>query len=182
MCISVYSEEEARTQTQLKNSKQTQMSAQGEGGGAGGSGGGGAGSDGGGNAGQSSTGSGTVAVTNGGNSSAKNQLPLTPRFTAEEKEVLYTLFHLHEEVIDIKHRKKQRNKYSVRETWDKIVKDFNSHPHVSAMRNIKQIQKFWLNSRCEIVFMWLENVARVVQVPQFPPQQNLAFNSLSCYL
>lgn len=79
--------------------------------------------------------------------SSKGQLPLTPRFTAEEKEVLYTLFHLHEEVIDIKHRKKQRNKYSVRETWDKIVRDFNSHPHVSAMRNIKQIQKFWLNSR-----------------------------------
>jgi len=76
---------------------------------------------------------------------------LIPRFTAEEKEVLYTLFHLHEEVIDIKHRKKQRNKYSVRETWDKIVKDFNSHPHVSAMRNIKQIQKFWLNSRCDMV-------------------------------
>lgn len=93
---------------------------------------------------------------NGGNSggnngstasSSKGQLPLTPRFTAEEKDVLYTLFHLHEEVIDIKHRKKQRNKYSVRDTWDKIVRDFNSHPHVSAMRNIKQIQKFWLNSR-----------------------------------
>lgn len=80
-------------------------------------------------------------------SSSKGQLPLTPRFTAEEKDVLYTLFHLHEEVIDIKHRKKQRNKYSVRDTWDKIVRDFNSHPHVSAMRNIKQIQKFWLNSR-----------------------------------
>lgn len=79
--------------------------------------------------------------------SSKGQLPLTPRFTAEEKDVLYTLFHLHEEVIDIKHRKKQRNKYSVRDTWDKIVRDFNSHPHVSAMRNIKQIQKFWLNSR-----------------------------------
>lgn len=88
-------------------------------------------------------------ANNGGStaSSSKGQLPLTPRFTAEEKDVLYTLFHLHEEVIDIKHRKKQRNKYSVRDTWDKIVRDFNSHPHVSAMRNIKQIQKFWLNSR-----------------------------------
>lgn len=88
-----------------------------------------------------------MVVTNGGSGGNKSQLPLTPRFTAEEKDVLYGLFHLHEEVIDIKHRKKQRNKYSVRETWDKIVRDFNSHPHVSAMRNIKQIQKFWLNSR-----------------------------------
>lgn len=46
----------------------------------------------------------------GGSASSKCQMSsLTPRFTHEEKEILYTLFHQHEEVIDIKFRKKQRS-------------------------------------------------------------------------
>ncbi|XP_053952189.1 regulatory protein zeste [Anastrepha ludens] len=75
------------------------------------------------------------------------QMTLTPRFTQEEKAILYSLFHEHEEVIDIKFRKKQRSKYSVRDAWENIVREFNSHPGVSAVRNLKQIQKFWLNAR-----------------------------------
>ncbi|XP_037935675.1 regulatory protein zeste [Teleopsis dalmanni] len=74
-------------------------------------------------------------------------MSLTPRFTTEEKEILYSLFHQHEEIIDIKFRKKQRSKYSVRDTWDQIVHEFNGHPSVSQQRNVKQIQKFWLNAR-----------------------------------
>lgn len=77
----------------------------------------------------------------------KSQAQQTPRFTPEEKEVLYTLFHHHEEVIDIKCRKKSRSKLSVRDAWEEIVNDFNSHPNISAIRNLKQIQKFWLNAR-----------------------------------
>lgn len=76
-----------------------------------------------------------------------HHMSLTPRFTHEEKEILYTLFHQHEEVIDIKYRKKTRSKYSVRDAWEQIVREFNSTPGVSAMRNLKQIQKFWLNAR-----------------------------------
>lgn len=83
----------------------------------------------------------------GGGNSSKCQMALTPRFTQEEKEILYTLFHQHEEVIDIKFRKKQRSKYSIRDAWEQIVREFNSHPRVMQMRNLKQIQKFWLNAR-----------------------------------
>lgn len=79
--------------------------------------------------------------------SNKCAMALTPRFTQEEKEILYSLFHQHEEVIDIKFRRKQRSKYSIRDAWEQIVREFNSHPGVSAMRNLKQIQKFWLNAR-----------------------------------
>ncbi|XP_023293989.2 regulatory protein zeste [Lucilia cuprina] len=97
----------------------------------------------------------TISGAGGGNSSGSGTTggkchqmsSLTPRFTHEEKEILYTLFHQHEEVIDIKFRKKQRSKYSVREAWEQIVREFNSTPGVSAMRNLKQIQKFWLNAR-----------------------------------
>ena len=83
----------------------------------------------------------------GGTTTGKCQMSLTPRFTHEEKQILYALFHQHEEVIDIKFRKKQRSKYSVRDAWEQIVREFNSTPGVSAMRNLKQIQKFWLNAR-----------------------------------
>lgn len=91
----------------------------------------------------------TSAGNTGGNGTGgkSGQITLTPRFTQEEKEILYSLFHEHEEVIDIKYRKKQRSKYSVRDAWEKIVHEFNTHPGVSAMRNLKQIQKFWLNAR-----------------------------------
>lgn len=88
-----------------------------------------------------------TAGGSGGTSGGKCNMSLTPRFTHEEKEILYALFHQHEEVIDIKFRKKQRSKYSVRDAWEQIVREFNSTPGVSAMRNLKQIQKFWLNAR-----------------------------------
>ncbi|KAL9883963.1 zeste isoform 2-T2 [Glossina fuscipes fuscipes] len=93
---------------------------------------------------QGATGAAGGAGTSAG---GKCQMPLTPRFTQEEKDILYSLFHQHEDVIDIKYRKKNRSKYSVRDAWEQIVRDFNSHPNVSAMRNLKQIQKFWLNAR-----------------------------------
>lgn len=99
------------------------------------------------NAANTSTGSAGASGTGG----KAGQITLTPRFTQEEKEILYSLFHEHEEVIDIKFRKKQRSKYSVRDAWEKIVHEFNTHPGVSAMRNLKQIQKFWLNAR------WVED-------------------------
>ncbi|XP_075155231.1 zeste [Haematobia irritans] len=83
----------------------------------------------------------------GSGGSSKCQMALTPRFTHEEKDILYNLFHQHEEVIDIKFRKKQRSKYSIRDAWEQIVREFNSHPGVIQMRNLKQIQKFWLNAR-----------------------------------
>lgn len=89
-----------------------------------------------------------IQTSPGGSNSGKCQMSsLTPRFTHEEKEILYALFHQHEEVIDIKFRKKQRSKISVRDAWEQIVREFNSTPGVSAMRNVKQIQKFWLNAR-----------------------------------
>ncbi|XP_017471338.1 PREDICTED: regulatory protein zeste [Rhagoletis zephyria] len=91
------------------------------------------------------TSTGSAGASGAGNKTG--QLTLTPRFTQEEKEILYSLFHEHEEVIDIKFRKKQRSKYSVRDAWENIVREFNSHPGVSAVRNLKQIQKFWLNAR-----------------------------------
>lgn len=90
---------------------------------------------------------GSAANNTSAGSSSKCQMALTPRFTQEEKEILYTLFHQHEEVIDIKFRKKQRSKYSIRDAWEQIVREFNSHPGVMQMRNLKQIQKFWLNAR-----------------------------------
>lgn len=72
---------------------------------------------------------------------------LAPRFTNDEKRVLFGLFRQHENVIDIKYRKHRKGKLSIREAWQKILDDFNRHSNVSIQRNLKQIQKFWLNAR-----------------------------------
>ena len=70
------------------------------------------------------------------------------RFTKEEKSVLYELFRDNEEIIDIKHRRNSSKKnVSVRECWDRIAALYNDNPDITTLRNVKQIQKFWLNAR-----------------------------------
>lgn len=70
------------------------------------------------------------------------------RFSETEKELLYGMFRQYKNIIDIKLRK---NSYStkqseVRSCWDTILKRFNDHPE-TRQRTMRQIQKFWLNSK-----------------------------------
>ena len=101
----------------------------------------------------------TEAAPSQSGSNKSAQQSLTPRFSQEEKDILYELFNQHCEVIDIKLRKKQRNKHAVREAWNGIVRAFNANPHISAVRTTKQIQKFWLNARySNASFKWQQSV------------------------
>lgn len=71
------------------------------------------------------------------------------RFTEEEKVVLFSLFTKHKDVIDIRHRRNSQSQHKqiqLRKCWDNILDSFNAHPDTSK-RSMKQIQKFWLNSK-----------------------------------
>lgn len=71
------------------------------------------------------------------------------RFTEEEKAVLFTLFGKHKDVIDIRHRRNSQSQHKqvqLRKCWDNILDSFNAHSDTSK-RSMKQIQKFWLNSK-----------------------------------
>lgn len=71
------------------------------------------------------------------------------RFTEEEKVVLFSLFGKFKDTIDIRHRRhsqSQHKQIALRKCWDSILESFNAHPDTSK-RSMKQIQKFWLNSK-----------------------------------
>lgn len=71
------------------------------------------------------------------------------RFNEQEKAVLFTLFTKYKGVIDIRHRRNshsQHKQIELRKCWDNILESFNAHPDTSK-RSMKQIQKFWLNSK-----------------------------------
>lgn len=71
------------------------------------------------------------------------------RFTEEEKVVLFSLFTKFKDVIDIRHRRNSQSQHkqvALRKCWDSILDAFNAH-HDTSKRSMKQIQKFWLNSK-----------------------------------
>lgn len=71
------------------------------------------------------------------------------RFSEDEKSVLFSLFNKYKDVIDIKHRRSsssQHKQIELRKCWDAILDTFNSHVETNK-RTLKQIQKFWLNSK-----------------------------------
>lgn len=71
------------------------------------------------------------------------------RFTEEEKGVLFSLFAKYKDVIDIRHRRNSQSQHkqiALRKCWDSILDSFNAHSDTSK-RSMKQIQKFWLNSK-----------------------------------
>lgn len=71
------------------------------------------------------------------------------RFSEKEKTVLFELFKQYQDVIDIRHRRysqSQHKQTTLRNCWNKILDDFNQHPD-TVTRSMKQIQKFWLNSK-----------------------------------
>lgn len=71
------------------------------------------------------------------------------RFTEEEKNVLFSLFAKYKDVIDIRHRRNSQSQHKqvqLRKCWDTILDSFNAHTDTSK-RTMKQIQKFWLNSK-----------------------------------
>lgn len=82
--------------------------------------------------------------------SKKTHSSVPSRYTKNEKEILFSLFQHFEETIDIRRRKsysKKLNNMTVRQCWQKICTLYNSDPNITTQRSIKQIQKFWLNSR-----------------------------------
>lgn len=71
------------------------------------------------------------------------------RFTETEKAVLFSLFTKYKDIIDIRHRRysqSQTKQTSLRKCWDSILESFNADPGTNK-RSMKQIQKFWLNSK-----------------------------------
>lgn len=71
------------------------------------------------------------------------------RFSEDEKAVLFSLFNKYKDVIDIKHRRHsttQHKQMELRKCWDAILDAFNQQAD-STKRSLKQIQKFWLNSK-----------------------------------
>lgn len=71
------------------------------------------------------------------------------RFTEDEKHLLFTLFTKYKDIIDIKHRRhssSQHKQTELRKCWDAILDAFNEQV-ASNKRTLKQIQKFWLNSK-----------------------------------
>lgn len=69
------------------------------------------------------------------------------RFSDREKQFLFGLLHKYENIIDYRQRKNTVQKQSdVRKCWDTILRTFNEHPGTTD-RTLKQLQKFWLNSK-----------------------------------
>lgn len=71
------------------------------------------------------------------------------RFSDLEKRLLFIAFKEHQQIIDIKQRRSSFSSHKqaeVRACWDRIVSDFNEHPETKK-RTVRQIQKFWLNSK-----------------------------------
>lgn len=72
----------------------------------------------------------------------------TFRWSLQEKEELLMLFAKYNEIIDISQRHKTHYKHvDVRNAWDSILDEFNSKFSHNEPRTLKQIKKFWLNSR-----------------------------------
>lgn len=71
------------------------------------------------------------------------------RFTEIEKSVLFDLFAKYKDIIDIRHRRysqSQTKQVALRKCWDAILSAFNANTGTNK-RSMKQIQKFWLNSK-----------------------------------
>ena len=71
------------------------------------------------------------------------------RFSDKEKQLLYDLFAKYQNIIDIKQRKtmfSSQKQSEVRRCWNLIMDSFNEHAETNN-RNLKQLQKFWLNSK-----------------------------------
>lgn len=71
------------------------------------------------------------------------------RFSEVEKSLLYGQFREHQQIIDIKQRRSSYSSHKqaeVRACWERIVDEYNAHPDTQN-RTMRQIQKFWLNSK-----------------------------------
>lgn len=71
------------------------------------------------------------------------------RFSDVEKALLYGQFKEHQQIIDIKQRRSSYSSHKqaeVRACWERIVDEYNAHPDTQN-RTMRQIQKFWLNSK-----------------------------------
>lgn len=71
------------------------------------------------------------------------------RYSDHEKQILYGLFKEYGDIIDRHKRRfsKHKSKRSeLQEAWQEILTRFNNHRNTT-QRNLKQIQKFWLNTR-----------------------------------
>lgn len=69
------------------------------------------------------------------------------RFTDREKTIIYSLFDKYKYIIDHKYRKNSAQKQSeVRNCWNIIHETFNQESN-EVPRTLKQIQKFWMNSK-----------------------------------
>lgn len=71
------------------------------------------------------------------------------RFSDIEKALLYAQFKEHQQIIDIKQRRSSYSSHKqaeVRACWERIVDEYNAHPETQN-RTMRQIQKFWLNSK-----------------------------------
>lgn len=71
------------------------------------------------------------------------------RFSEVEKSLLYAQFREHQQIIDIKQRRSSYSSHKqaeVRACWERIVDEYNAHPDTQN-RTMRQIQKFWLNSK-----------------------------------
>lgn len=71
------------------------------------------------------------------------------RFSDKEKNLLFKLFTKYQSIIDIKQRRSlnwSHKQSEIRACWNTILGAFNSHPDTNN-RTIKQIHKFWLNSK-----------------------------------
>lgn len=71
------------------------------------------------------------------------------RYSDHEKQILYGLFKEYGDIIDRHKRRfsKHKSKRSeLQDAWQQILIRFNNHRSTTD-RNLKQIQKFWLNTR-----------------------------------
>lgn len=69
------------------------------------------------------------------------------RFSDIEKTILYDLLRKYEHIIDCRSRRNSSQKHlDVRQCWEKILATYNQHPGTND-RTLKQLQKFWLNSK-----------------------------------
>lgn len=71
------------------------------------------------------------------------------RFSEKERAVLFSLFKKYQDIIDIRQRRysnSQHKQTALRNCWNTIMETFNANPDTGE-RSMKQIQKFWLNSK-----------------------------------
>lgn len=79
----------------------------------------------------------------------KVALQKVARFSDKEKTILFSLFKEYQDVIDIRYRRSSQSQHKqaeLRKCWNTILETFNANSE-TIDRSMKQIQKFWLNSK-----------------------------------